>query len=132
MVPHWRKPEAAPLTLSVDLAEPRAPVIRVGGDLTFTTAAPLREEVDRRLAEHPQVLVFDFAGLHFIDSTGLSMIVHAWREGQRCGSTVRLRSTPRFLDSILALTGIARLITRPLPDATSAADRRLHPPTASA
>ncbi|MGY3520905.1 anti-sigma B factor antagonist [Micromonospora haikouensis] len=116
VVPQGRKPEATPLTMSVDLTEPGAPLIRVGGDLAFTTAAPLRHEVDRRLAEHPSVLVLDFADLQFIDSTGLSVIVHAWREGQQSGTTLRLRSTPRFLDTILDMTGVTGLLARPLPD----------------
>ncbi|SCG74855.1 STAS domain-containing protein [Micromonospora coxensis] len=113
-MPHGRKPEATPLTMSVDRSDPDAPVISVGGDLAFTTAAPLRAEVDRALAQRPPVLVLDFAGLLFIDSTGLSVIVHAWREGQHGGTLIRLRSTPRFLDTILDMTGVTGLLTRPL------------------
>ncbi|WP_320066220.1 STAS domain-containing protein [Micromonospora sp. RTGN7] len=116
MVPHGRKSEATPLPLSVDLSDPDAPLVRVGGELTFTTTAPLRHEIDRRLAERPAVLVLDFAELEFIDSSGLSVIVHAWREGQQIGTALRLRSTPRFLDTILDLTGVAGLLARPLPD----------------
>ncbi|TDC66829.1 anti-sigma factor antagonist [Micromonospora sp. KC207] len=116
VVPQGRKSEATPLTMSVDLSDPDAPLIRVGGDLAFTTAAPLRREVDRQLAGRPSVLVLDFAGLRFIDSTGLSVIVHAWREGQQCDTAIRLRSTPRFLDTILDMTGVTGLLARSLPD----------------
>jgi len=105
-----------PLTISVDRSAPAAPVIEVGGDLTFTTAAPLRTEIDRLLAEGPETLVLGFGGLLFIDSTGLSVIVHAWREGQRCGTAIELRDTPRFLTAILDLTGVAGLLARPQPD----------------
>ena len=112
-MPHGRKPEATPLTMSVDRSDPDAPVISVGGDLAFTTAAPVRAEVDRVLAQPPPVLVLDFAGLLFIDSTGLSVIVHAWREGQHTGTFIRLRSTPRFLDTILDMTGVTGLLARP-------------------
>jgi anti-sigma B factor antagonist len=131
VVPHARKPETTPLTMAVDLSDPGAPLIRVGGDLAFTTAAPLRHEVDRRLAEHPAVLVLDFAGLQFIDSTGLSVIVHAWRDGQQGGTAVRLSSTPRFLDAILDMTGITGLLARPLRDAADAARPGTHRPAAS-
>ncbi|MEV4482922.1 STAS domain-containing protein [Micromonospora coxensis] len=113
-MPYGRKPEATPLTMSVDRSDPDAPVISVGGDLAFTTAAPLRAEVDQALAQRPPVLVLDFAGLLFIDSTGLSVIVHAWREGQHNGTLIRLRSTPRFLDTILDMTGVTGLLARPL------------------
>ncbi|WP_243704941.1 STAS domain-containing protein [Micromonospora sp. KC723] len=108
-----RKPEATPLGLSVDRSDPDRPVISVSGDLAFATAGPLRAEVDQALAERPAVIVLDFAELLFIDSTGLSVIVHAWREGQQCGTAIRLRSTPRFLDAILDMTGITGLLARP-------------------
>ncbi|MEV0723492.1 STAS domain-containing protein [Micromonospora purpureochromogenes] len=116
-MPHGRKPEATPLSLAVDHSDPAAPVICVGGDLAFTTSGPLRAEVDRALAERPPVLVLDFADLLFIDSTGLSVIVHTWREGQQVGTAVRLRATPRFLDTILDMTGVTGLLARPLPTA---------------
>ncbi|MFF5173441.1 STAS domain-containing protein [Micromonospora sp. NPDC000089] len=126
-MPPGRKPEATPLTIAVDLADREAPVIRVGGDLAFTTSAPLRTEVDQVLATRPPVLVLDFADLLFLDSTGLSVIVHAWREGQQCGTVVRLRSTPRFLDTILDMTGVTGLLARPLPQ-----PRAGRPPAGSA
>ncbi|MCI4061081.1 STAS domain-containing protein [Micromonospora sp. R77] len=110
-----RKPEATPLTISVDRTDPHAPVVLIGGDLAFTTAAPLRTEVDRLLAEAPPVIVLDFADLLFIDSTGLAVIVHAWREGQQGGTALRLRATPRFLETILDMTGVTGLLARPQP-----------------
>ncbi|MGC4880182.1 STAS domain-containing protein [Micromonospora sp. DT43] len=96
------------------------PLIRVGGELAYATATPLHAEVDRVLADAPRALVLDFADLTFIDSTGLAVIVHAWREGQSVGTTLRLRAVPRFLTSILDITGVAALVGRPLP-ATRAA-----------
>ncbi|MFR9776854.1 STAS domain-containing protein [Micromonospora sp. MS34] len=108
-----RKPEANPLSISVDRSNPATPVIRVDGDLAFATAAPLRTEVDRLLAASPGTLVLDFADLLFIDSTGLSVIVHAWREGQQGGTAIELRDTPRFLDTILDMTGVTGLLARP-------------------
>ncbi|TCB94332.1 anti-sigma factor antagonist [Micromonospora zingiberis] len=90
------------------------PVIRVGGDLAYTTASPLRTEVDRELRAGPAVLVLDFADLQFIDSTGLSVIVHAWRAGQQEGVTLRLCAVPRFLETILDMTGVTGLLARPV------------------
>ncbi|GAB3230473.1 hypothetical protein GCM10027452_43120 [Micromonospora halotolerans] len=116
VAPRRRTPEATPLRISVDRSDPTAPAVRIGGDLAFTTAAPLRTEVDRLLAQTPQTLVLDFRDLLFIDSTGLSLIVHAWRDGQRGGTAIQLRETPRFLATILDMTGVAGLLSRPQPD----------------
>ncbi|WBB76844.1 STAS domain-containing protein [Micromonospora sp. WMMD1128] len=97
----------------MDDSDPAAPVVSVGGDLAYTTAMPLRTEVDRLLAAHPATLVVDFADLVFLDSTGLSVIVHAWREGQQVGTAIELRSVPRFLATILDMTGVTALLDRP-------------------
>ncbi|MFG1677687.1 STAS domain-containing protein [Micromonospora sp. NPDC049282] len=113
-------PEAAPLSISVDRSDPATPVISVGGDLAYSTAAPLRAEVDRLLAGRPAVLVLDFGGLNFLDSTGLSVIVHAWREGQQIGTAIALRAVPRFLATILDMTGVTGLLDRPPADGRSA------------
>ncbi|MFE9960058.1 STAS domain-containing protein [Micromonospora sp. NPDC005299] len=100
----------------MDRSDPAAPAIRVGGDLAFTTAAPLRTEVERLLSETPRTLVLDFRDLLFIDSTGLSVIVHAWRDGQQGGTVIQLRETPRFLATILDMTGVTGLLSGRQPD----------------
>ncbi|MEV4824159.1 STAS domain-containing protein [Micromonospora sp. NPDC049274] len=115
-----RGSEATPLSVFVDRSDPDMPLIRVGGELAYATAAPLHAEVDRVLADAPGALVLDFADLTFLDSTGLAVIVHAWREGQSVGTTLRLRAVPRFVTAILDITGVATLLGRPLP-ATRAA-----------
>ncbi|GHJ08403.1 hypothetical protein TPA0907_27700 [Micromonospora humidisoli] len=101
--------------MSVDRSDPATPVLSVGGELAYATSRPVRVEVDRLLVERPAVVVFDFSGLTFIDSTGLSVIVHAWREGQRVGTLVRLRAVPRFLTTILDMTGVTGLLARQVP-----------------
>jgi anti-sigma B factor antagonist len=98
--------------MTVDRSDPDAPLIRVGGDLAYTTAGPLRAEVDRMLADSPPALVLDFGDLLFIDSTGLGVIVHAWREGQQGGTALHLRGVPRFLETILDMTGVTGLLAR--------------------
>ncbi|WP_327031210.1 STAS domain-containing protein [Micromonospora sp. NBC_01740] len=108
--------------MTVDRSDPAAPVIRVEGDLAYTTAGPLRAEVDRMLADAPPALVLDFTGLLFIDSTGLGVIVHAWREGQQCGTALRLCAVPRFLATILDMTGVTGLLARPLGESLTAAE----------
>ncbi|MEW2384213.1 STAS domain-containing protein [Micromonospora sp. NPDC047707] len=120
------------MSMTVDRSDPDAPLIRVAGDLAYTTAAPLRTEVDRVLAEAPAALVLDFADLRFIDSTGLGVIVHAWREGQAGGTVLELRTVPRFLATILDLTGVTGLLARPITDSGPATGDPAEQPTAPA
>ncbi|MFV2103245.1 STAS domain-containing protein [Micromonospora sp. LOL_024] len=114
MLSHGRRPETTPLSISVDRSDPGRPLIRVGGDLAYTSAGPLRTEIDRLLATAPTTVVLDFGDLEFIDSTGLGVIVHAWRAGQQTGTGLRLRAVPRFLNTILDMTGVTGLLARPI------------------
>ncbi|MEU6077139.1 STAS domain-containing protein [Micromonospora sp. NPDC047074] len=115
--------------MTVDRSDPGAPLILVGGDLAYTTAGPLRTGIDRVLADAPPALVLDFADLIFIDSTGLGVIVHAWREGQHGGTALQLRAVPRFLETILDMTGVADLLARPLGDGLTPAEDATGRPT---
>ncbi|MEU4567759.1 STAS domain-containing protein [Micromonospora sp. NPDC023956] len=110
--------------MSIDDTDSAAPLITVAGDLDFTTAPPLRTALDHLLAARPPAVVLDFGGLLFIDSTGLAVIVHAWREGHPNGTVIRLRATPRFLEAILDITGVSGLLAR-----TTREDERERPVT---
>lgn len=103
--------------MSVDRSDPDAPVIRVTGDLAYASAESLRREIDQIVSTAPATLVLDFGGLQFVDSTGLSVIVHAWREGQQRDTRLRLRAVPRFLQAILDMTGVTGLLAREPTDA---------------
>ncbi|WP_176738417.1 STAS domain-containing protein [Micromonospora pallida] len=98
--------------MSIDDSDSTAPLVTVAGDLDFTTATPLRTALDHLLTSQPSTIVLDFGGLLFIDSTGLAVIVHAWREGHQNSTVIRLRSTPRFLETILDITGVNGLLAR--------------------
>ncbi|WP_196222578.1 STAS domain-containing protein [Micromonospora sp. CP22] len=117
MLSHGRRPETSPLSVSVDRSDPDAPVIRVAGDLAYASAESLRREIDQIVSTAPATLVLDFGGLQFVDSTGLSVIVHAWREGQQRDTRLRLHAVPRFLQAILDMTGVTGLLAREPTDA---------------
>lgn len=132
MLSEGRRLDATPLNMSVDRSDPATPLIHVGGELAYATASPLQAEVDRIVADAPHAIVLDFADLTFIDSTGLAVIVHTWRAGQEIGAVVRLRSVPRFLETILDITGVATLLGRPLSSTRPRVDTDAEPSTATA
>ncbi|MEV0728414.1 STAS domain-containing protein [Polymorphospora sp. NPDC050346] len=104
---------ATPLAVRVDVTDPTRPVVTVGGDLDFQTSGVLQDELARLVASEPTLVTVDMAGLRFIDSTGLAVIVHGWRVGHEAGTTLELRGTPPFLAAILEVTGVGDLLARP-------------------
>ncbi|WP_232534195.1 STAS domain-containing protein [Plantactinospora sp. KBS50] len=88
------------------------PALLVGGDLDYCTAPALWAELHGMIDQAPHRLTLDVADLRFVDSTGLAVIVQAWRACQESGTVLGLRTVPRFLESILRITGVAELLAR--------------------
>lgn len=81
--------------------------VRCVGDLDMQTVPSLTAVTDRELSEHrPSHLVFDFAGLTFLDSTGLGMLVGYRSEGRTQGFSVVLRNLRPRLHRLLVLTAL--------------------------
>jgi anti-anti-sigma factor len=112
--------QSAPLRVTVDASGPGT-VVTVSGDLDYPCADPLRDTLDDVLRAGPASVTVDVAALTFIDSTGLAVLLHAWRAGQETGVPVGLRDEPAFLLTILDLTGIGDILARPLDRASGAA-----------
>jgi anti-anti-sigma factor len=110
-------PDPAPLV--VDVRDGVDTVVTVRGDLDFPCADVLRMALTAALDRGPATLTVDVERLTFIDSTGLAVLVHAWRRGQEAGVPVALRSAPPFLTSILDITGVGELLARPAARAAS-------------
>jgi anti-sigma B factor antagonist len=113
------EPRTAPLRVTVDASGPAA-VITVGGDLDHPCADTLRDALDDVLRAGPASVTVDVAGLTFIDSSGLAVLVHAWRAGLAAGVPVGLRDEPAFLLTILDFTGIGEILARPFHRASNA------------
>ncbi|MFB9236491.1 STAS domain-containing protein [Plantactinospora siamensis] len=105
-------PAPAPLTITADETDPANPTMLVAGDLDFNTAPTLWTEAQALIAPGRHGLILDVAGLRFVDSTGLAVIVQAWQACQQGGIVLELRAVPRFLENILRITGVAELLAR--------------------
>jgi anti-anti-sigma factor len=110
-------PDPAPLVVDVEAGVHA--VVTVRGDLDFPCAEVLRVATTTALEGSPATLTVDVERLTFIDSTGLAVLVHAWRRGQDAGIPVSLRAVPPFLASILDITGVGELLARPAQAAAS-------------
>lgn len=85
---------------------PRIAVITVGGELDALTADRLGAFVrrSRRPGDH---VVLDLAGMTFMDSTGLHVLLDAHHEVRRDGATLRLAALRHSPARIIRLTGVS-------------------------
>ena len=79
------------------------------GELDLSTVAKVEEELRRAEAAKPPVLVMDLAGLTFLDSTGLRLIVTA---DQRARDQGRRLTVVKGSDTVQRVFSITRLDER--------------------
>jgi anti-anti-sigma factor len=80
-------------------------VITLAGELDLSTAPRLQQELIRTRTTSPR-LVLDMAGLTFMDTTGLRVIVKAHAHAQESGGTVTLAGVSGAPLQVLQITGL--------------------------
>jgi anti-sigma B factor antagonist len=87
-----------------------AVVVAVEGELDLFTAPFLRDEVRDAIKQDGATLVLDLADLSFMDSSGLSVLIEAWRLATSQGGGVTLAAPQAPVARILHTTGLDRRI----------------------
>jgi anti-sigma B factor antagonist len=97
----------APLTVEASFDDRDGPVITVVGDLDLSSVERLRAVVAPLLAERPAALTFDLAGLRFMDSAGIAVLLSAVSRLQE----VRVRNPSLAVRRLLELTGLTDVLS---------------------
>ncbi len=87
-------------------SEPGRVICRISGDLDASSAARLRAVLSEQLGEGADVVV-DLAGLGFIDSSGLGVLVGALKRYDAANHRLSLRAPTPSLRRVLEMTGLA-------------------------
>jgi anti-sigma B factor antagonist len=85
-------------------------VIVARGEIDISTAPHLWEALARLIERGHRDVVLDMAGVEFIDSQGIAVIVRAHKQVQPKGGSIIIRSPRRQARTVLEVTGLADLI----------------------
>lgn len=104
--PAWDAP-----VLHVDVDErDDATVLVVHGEVDVYTASRLRDPLNAALDAGARMLILDLAGLAFMDSTGLGILVGAWKRATAAGGGLALAFCPEHTLKVLRVTGLDKQI----------------------
>jgi anti-sigma B factor antagonist len=101
---------SATLITRIEAGDDGRAVITAAGDIDLTTAAILREALERAL-ENPVSLVVDVRDVGFIDSSGLNAFVWGHRQAQNAGGSLQLRHPSAMLRRLLEITALDSILT---------------------
>lgn len=91
--------------------ENRTLTAEVSGELDHHRAREIMEELDRRIdAALPRVLTLDLKNLTFTDSSGIAVLLRAFRRVKTVGGTMRVIHTPAQAGKVFRAAGLERII----------------------
>jgi anti-sigma B factor antagonist len=95
------------LSLDVSSDQPDHVVIAVAGEVDMVTAPQLVE----CLQEHPATnVVVDLSQVTFLDSSGITALVHGYNELRKTGHTLRTTNEHEVVLRVLEITGLDAML----------------------
>jgi anti-anti-sigma factor len=87
-------------------------VVTVSGDVDVATCSVLREGLLRVMTdEYYRGLVVNLAGVNFIDSTGIGVLVGVWRRARASHGNLAVAMPSRPVQRILETTGLTKVLS---------------------
>jgi anti-sigma B factor antagonist len=83
----------------------------VSGELDMYTAPQLRERLVTLASEGARYVTVDLAGVNFVDSTALGVLVGGLKRLRQFDGDLRLRSPQPGTYKVLEITGLTRIFT---------------------
>ena len=102
-------PMSQEFELVVTVLEEEA-VISVIGELDFSTAPRLREQILELLKGNTSNLVIDLSRMEFVDSSGLGVLVAAMKRIRERNGRLMLRSPSANTSKVLQVSGLDKLL----------------------
>lgn len=85
--------------------------LTLSGELDLSCAGKLERHLAEIEAEHPDRILIDLAGLEFMDSSGLAVMIRANQSAQANGHRLCLRPGSLQIQRLFELTGVAERFT---------------------
>ena len=96
--------------VDTDVADGGTVVVAADGELHMSTAPRLSAYLRSSLRGDTERLVVDLSGVHFIDSTGLGVLLSTLREVQRRGGRMAVVAANPTVLRLFAITGTDRTL----------------------
>lgn len=104
--------EERPASLLRMAVEERADwtVLRLAGDLDYTTLAAVREKRDRLLSEGRPYIALDLSALEFCDSVGFAFFAETWKRARTAGGQMVLLRPSGHVQRMMTVMGMDRFV----------------------
>ncbi len=77
--------------------------VKLHGEIDYSNAGEMKRAVDQALVECPQGFVIDLSDVTYLDSSGIQVILYAYKHVVEAGGELTLEVTNRHVRDILNL-----------------------------
>ena len=92
-------------------AEDRSLFIALSGEVDHHRAREIMAELERHIEMGlPRRLTLDLSGVTFMDSSGIAVLLRAYKRAAELGGTVTVRNVPEQAGKVLRAAGLERLL----------------------
>jgi len=82
----------------------------LAGEIDVSNESIFRERLDEALCEKRQSIVLDFSGIHYIDSTGLGVVISAYGSMKDGGLTIKIINPKDNVKKLLNISGLDKIL----------------------
>lgn len=83
---------------------------KIDGDIDHHTAQDMRDHIDEVInSKFPKVLILDFSGVQFMDSSGIGLIMGRYRLMKSLAGVVKVINMPSHIEKLIKLSGLGIL-----------------------
>ncbi|KAB3532785.1 anti-sigma F factor antagonist [Alkaliphilus pronyensis] len=88
-------------------------VVKLEGELDHHVSEEIRQELDELIEKKRcKLLIFDLSGLHFMDSSGIGVIMGRYKSISKNGGKVCVIKVSDKIDKIFNLSGLYRIVDK--------------------
>lgn len=99
------------LQIEIEHPSTTTALVELTGDLDAATAPELRDTLTTTLfTHHPGELVIDFAGIDFLDSSGIRVLIDVHRKQRDADRKLVLTNVPAGPRKVLEITGLTNTL----------------------
>ena len=86
-------------------------IVFLSGEIDHHSAKDIREGIDKLIVcERPKTIILDLAGIDFMDSSGLGLVLGRYRHACEVGAQMFLCNTSTRIQKILSFAVVDKLI----------------------
>lgn len=98
------------MPVTLEFAQDRHIRASIVGEIDHHIAKGLRAEIDSAvLAGQPPLLILDFGGVTFMDSSGIGLIMGRYKLMEEQGGKLLVTHVPRALKKVMQISGLDKL-----------------------